>query len=117
MAEAIVEVTQYNLCPEIAQSQEWQTKGEVIQFDGFMKLYIEGKDEEENLQPNTPKYTNWIFPTIEILKEPEKQTQNKDRYRKDALVIETTLKSFGIDGKVAQIAIGPTVVRYSLKDS
>ncbi len=71
-------------------------------------------DSELNLEPTTPKYTNWIFPTLDILKEPEKQTLNKDRYKKDALVIESTLKSFGIDGKVVQIAIGPTVVRYSL---
>ena len=60
MAEAIVEVTQYNLCPEIAQSQEWQTKGEVIQFDGFMKLYIEGKDEEEDEEQN------WVLPPLTV---------------------------------------------------
>jgi len=74
-------------------------------------------DKKDNLQPASPKYTDWVFPTLDILKEPEKQTQNKDRYKKDALVIESTLKSFDIDGKVVQIAIGPTVVRYSLSIS
>ncbi|MCD4756039.1 DNA translocase FtsK [bacterium] len=72
---------------------------------------------DDDLQPSDPQYTNWIFPTLELLKEPERQSQNKDRYKKDALVIESTLKSFGIDGKVVQIAIGPTVVRYSLSIS
>jgi S-DNA-T family DNA segregation ATPase FtsK/SpoIIIE len=78
---------------------------------------ISDSDSTENLQPSTPKYTNWVFPSLDILKEPEKHAQNKDRYKKDALVIESTLKSFGIDGRVVQIAIGPTVVRYSLSIS
>jgi S-DNA-T family DNA segregation ATPase FtsK/SpoIIIE len=78
---------------------------------------IDDSSDDEDLQPKKPKYTDWIFPTIDLLKEPEKQSQNKDRYKKDALIIEQTLKSFGIQGKVVQIAIGPTVVRYSLSIS
>ena len=73
--------------------------------------------DDEKMEPTTPKYTNWVFPTLDLLKEPERQSQNKDRYKKDALIIEQTLKSFGIQGKVVQIAIGPTVVRYSLSIS
>ena len=47
MAEAIVETTTYRFTP--AQSdEEWIAKGEVIQFPGFMKLYIEGTDDEED---------------------------------------------------------------------
>ena len=76
-----------------------------------------GKENDSDIQPQTPRYTDWIFPTLDLLKEPERQTQNKDRYKKDALIIEQTLKSFGIQGKVVQIAIGPTVVRYSLSIS
>jgi len=71
-------------------------------------------EESDELAPKTPKYSNWQFPPLEILKEPERQAQNKDRYRKDASVIENTLRSFGVQGKVVQIAVGPTVVRYSL---
>lgn len=70
--------------------------------------------KDDDLQPSTPKFTNWIFPPIDILKEPERQSTNKGRYKKDAMVIESTLKSFGIDGRVVQVEVGPTVVRYSL---
>jgi S-DNA-T family DNA segregation ATPase FtsK/SpoIIIE len=77
---------------------------------------VEGESDED-LEPRSPKYTDWSFPTTDLLKEPERQSQNKDRYKKDALIIEQTLKSFGIQGKVVQIAIGPTVVRYSLSIS
>ncbi|MDD2871472.1 MAG: type I DNA topoisomerase [Candidatus Gracilibacteria bacterium] len=46
MSDAIVEVTTFTFSPEKATNQEWITKGEVIKFDGFMKLYIEGNDDE-----------------------------------------------------------------------
>ncbi len=46
MSDAIVELTTYNFSPIEAPNQTWISKGEVIQFDGFMKLYIEGTDDE-----------------------------------------------------------------------
>ncbi len=48
MQEAIVEVTTYNFAPETATNQTWVSKWEVIKFDGFMKLYIEWNDDEED---------------------------------------------------------------------
>ncbi|USN58816.1 MAG: type I DNA topoisomerase [Candidatus Peribacteria bacterium] len=48
MADAVVEVTTYDFVPEKAPDQLWVSKGEVIKFDGFMKLYIEGTDEESD---------------------------------------------------------------------
>lgn len=47
MAEAIVETTTYRFEPK-GKHEEWVAKGEVIQFPGFMKLYIEGTDDEED---------------------------------------------------------------------
>lgn len=47
MSDAVVEVTTYNFSPEKNPKQTWVSKGEVIKFDGFMKLYIEGSDDEE----------------------------------------------------------------------
>jgi DNA topoisomerase-1 len=46
MKDAIVEVTTFDFSPAKATNQSWITKGEVIKFDGFMKLYIEGTDDE-----------------------------------------------------------------------
>lgn len=48
MAEAIIETTTYRFIPELHNQEEWISKGEVIVFPGFMKLYIEGTDDEEN---------------------------------------------------------------------
>lgn len=46
MQAAKIETTTYNFVPE-GYDQKWQTKGQVILFDGFMKLYTEGKDDED----------------------------------------------------------------------
>jgi DNA topoisomerase-1 len=46
MADAIFEVTKYSFSPKNYASSEWEVAGEVIKFDGFMKLYIESSDEE-----------------------------------------------------------------------
>jgi len=62
MQEAIVEVTTYNFSPEKASNQTWVSKGEVIKFDGFMKLYIEGTDDEEeekDTEGMLPKIQKW----------------------------------------------------------
>lgn len=59
MQEAIVEVTTYNFSPEKSPNQTWISKGEVIKFDGFMKLYIEWTDDEDE-----EKDTEWMLPKI-----------------------------------------------------
>ena len=41
MRDAVVEITTFSFTPQTATNQIWTSKGEVIKFDGFMKLYIE----------------------------------------------------------------------------
>jgi DNA topoisomerase-1 len=52
MTDALVEVTTLDFSP-IDQEQSWITKGEIIKFDGFMKLYIEGSDDDEEEDSST----------------------------------------------------------------
>jgi DNA topoisomerase I len=47
MKEALIESTTYGFVPDEADGQLWTSKGEVIKFPGFMKLYVEGNDDEE----------------------------------------------------------------------
>lgn len=61
MEDAQVEVTTFSFSPTTHLSDEWIVKGEVIKFDGFMKLYIESNDDENDedgdstLLPNLSK--------------------------------------------------------------
>ena len=74
-----------------------------------------GEGDEEEQQ--APKYTDWIFPSIDILQEKEVQQQDEKLYKEKALVIQRTLMNFGIQSKVVAIAVGPTVLRFSLSIS
>jgi len=47
MADAQIEVTTFTFSPTLHEKQDWIAKWEVITFDGFMKLYIESHDDEE----------------------------------------------------------------------
>lgn len=61
MSDAIVETTSFSFAPQ-EKDQSWTVNGEVIQFDGFMKLYIESLDDDENSEeeggilPNLKKW-------------------------------------------------------------
>ena len=47
MSDAQLERTQINIGTEM-HSEEFLAKGEVISFDGFLKLYIEGMDDQDD---------------------------------------------------------------------
>ena len=55
MQEAQVETTTYHFSPVSSQGEDWIVKGEVIKFPGFMKLYIEGTDDENDEESDSKK--------------------------------------------------------------
>lgn len=55
MKEAEVETTTYHFSPIQSMDEDWIVKGEVIKFPGFMKLYIEGTDEENEEESESKK--------------------------------------------------------------
>lgn len=65
--------------------------------------------------PDTEDKTAYEFPPLTLLNE-EKATQGSegDAYGK-AYRLETTLKSFGVNAKVINVSIGPSVTRYELE--
>lgn len=92
------------------------------------------KEEKQNEQPvliknNTkktttsddktaePKYTDWKFPPSSLLKEPVLKPQDNKLYKRNALIIEQTLKSFNVQAKVVDVSVGPTVLQYALSIS
>ncbi len=74
-------------------------------------------EDVEDREPEKPRFQNWQFPSVDILEEAEIQEQDKELYKEKALVIEQTLRSFGIQAKVVAVAVGPTVLRFSLSIS
>lgn len=81
------------------------------------KYKDKGGTSQEEDEPQKPRYTNWVFPSIDILQEKEVQKQDEKLYKEKALVIQRTLMNFGIQSKVVAISVGPTVLRFSLSIS
>lgn len=61
-----------------------------------------------------PMYEDWQLPPLNLLKEPVYKPQNPEIHKRNATIIEKTLESFGVQSKVTNISIGPTVVQYAL---
>lgn len=85
-------------------------------FEAAAKYVKTGTDDTEE-EPQKPRYTEWIFPSLDILQEKEVQKQDEKLYKEKALVIQRTLMNFGIQSKVVAISVGPTVLRFSLSIS
>jgi S-DNA-T family DNA segregation ATPase FtsK/SpoIIIE len=72
-------------------------------------------DESDEEKITRPQFTKWDYPKIRLLADVVKQPQNKEVLREKSDVIEKTLDSFGVEGRVKEIVVGPTVVQFALQ--
>ena len=79
------------------------------------------KDEDDinlsqGLKLETPKKKIYKKPLIELLNEYKKVVvKDKTEKLRNAQALTQTLASFGVEAKVENIAVGPTITRYELK--
>lgn len=98
MKDAIVEVTTFNFSPERAVNQLWVTKWEVIKFDGFMKLYIEWTDdenEEDEDEGLLPSLNIWDKVFWENLEANQGFSKPPARYTEASLVKKMEIEGIG----------------------
>lgn len=95
MQAAKVQTTTYTFVPKNLD-QKWQTKGQVILFDGFLKLYEEGTDEEEEKEGEVtlPMITKWTELDSQLFTGTQTFTRAPGRYTEATLVKK--LESEGI---------------------
>lgn len=90
MKDAIIETTTYLFSPKIANNQEWITKWEVIKFPGFMKLYMEWNDEENDDQEEgvstLPELKIWDIATSKNIYANQVFSKPPSRYTEAMLV-------------------------------
>ncbi len=60
------------------------------------------------------KDDNWILPPVDILEKSSGGAVGGDT-RKNAEIIQKTLKNFGIDVEIGEIKVGPAVTQYSFR--
>ena len=99
MKDAIVEVTTFSFSPTKASNQLWITKWEVIKFDGFMKLYIEWTDDEnedeESDESTLPNISIWDTLTGKNLEANQLFSRPPARYTEASLVKKMEWEGIG----------------------
>lgn len=95
MQAAKIQTTTYTFVPKDID-QKWQTKGQVILFDGFLKLYEEGTDDEEEKEGEVtlPMIAKWTELNSELFTGSQTFTRAPGRYTEATLVKK--LESEGI---------------------
>jgi DNA segregation ATPase FtsK/SpoIIIE, S-DNA-T family len=77
-------------------------------------LAVPGEVWQHQRQPLlTP--SGWQLPPIDILDKPTEVELNRDDINKRARLIEEALTSYGVETKVVQINIGPTVTQFGVE--
>lgn len=85
-------------------------------------------EEKENLNTEalnnhpytaTTNFSQYKFPPIDLLNKSigEKTENNRKKVLNNAKALEKTLSDFGVQAKVMQVDIGPTITRYELQPS
>jgi len=59
--------------------------------------------------------SGWQLPPIDILDKPREVEMNKDAANKRARLVEEALGSYGVEAKVVQINVGPTVTQFGVE--
>lgn len=111
MSDAILEKTVVDIKVSTDSSLVFRAEGEVLKFDGFLKLYLEGKDEEE-------EETKGMLPPLKVgmnlgmekMEAVERFTRPPARFTEAALVKK--LEELGI-GRPSTYA--PTISRITEK--
>jgi len=75
------------------------------------------KKEAVSLRLPDQKWTEYVFPSLDLLNEPEimEADLREEDLREKAKLLEKTLSDFNIAAKVVEINPGPTITRYDLQ--
>ena len=111
--------------PEEEQKLVISSIDELKKMNAEVKEENEGEKEEtienlltdEYIEKPKVKKTNYILPTLSILKNIDKKKNNNNQavIEKNIQIIENTLKDFGIFGKVVEVNSGPAVTQYEME--
>ncbi len=125
-AELMLNQAQSNISQLVAQHLGADSRGDAAEnFDIVDKRLAHQKDqlEKENIselatsdhqKPIVLPSKKYILPTTSLLKNYKIKQKDQMQQHKDAQKLESTLQIFGIEAKVVNIAIGPTITRYEL---
>jgi len=85
---------------------------------GFTARPIHGEEdsgEQDDPAPHKHRPSVWFLPPLDLLDQPAKAQVAQGDPEKRARIIENTLMSFGVETRVVEINVGPTITQYALE--
>jgi len=64
--------------------------------------------------PSTSRSSTWVYPPLSLLADVDQKEADRGDVKHNASTIETTLDSFGIRARVAEVNFGPAVTQYAI---
>ena len=118
MADAVIEKTTIDIAidpakgaelPEAAQGAHFSATGEVVKFDGFLRVYLEGKDEEgdDELQGLLPAVKEGMALKLDTMTATQRFTKHPSRYTEPLLVKK--MEEIGIGRPATYASIVSTI--------
>lgn len=98
-----------------------ETEKQVVKnIDELKKLSVQNnevKDEKEPTSSGSFINPSYQLPSLELLNKPKNKNTTTDNAAIEANIekLEKVLKSFGVEAKVVEVHVGPTVAQYELE--
>ena len=77
--------------------------------------YEEEDEDDEAAQMRPVPKVNWKLPANNLLKKSEKREIDTRMVKQGGDVLEATMREFGVDARLIDATVGPTVTRYELE--
>lgn len=92
-----------------------KTNAKKINHDEEIKFF----DATQPMEVAKSNYENYKKPSIDLLnKNSKKSDENgKKKVLQNAALLEKTLADFGVEAKINQVTVGPTITRYEIQPS
>ncbi|MGH9167046.1 MAG: type I DNA topoisomerase, partial [Acidimicrobiia bacterium] len=104
MAEAVFDATTASIsATRDKKTYGLRATGQTLRFDGFLRLYQEGRDEEEPEEGTLPPLQQGTAPTLEAVRPEQHFTQPPPRFTEASLVKELESLGIGRPSTYAQI--------------
>lgn len=109
--------------PELDVLKELQSVNKTNSHTQNLKSTKEPNVSIDKTQPINIKsesnYDNYVKPSVDLLNKVDKKADDngKKKVLKNATLLEKTLSDFGVEAKVNQVTVGPTITRYEIQPS
>ncbi|HUI49899.1 MAG TPA: DNA translocase FtsK [Acidimicrobiia bacterium] len=102
---------------EYDEDEEYEEDGEEDEGQEEYEDDEEGDDEEadEDAHARPVPKVAWKLPATSLLKKSEKREVDSRMIKQGGDVLEATMREFGVDARLIDATVGPTVTRYELE--